>query len=76
MDNYKNSAEFNSGLLFRGHMLFTCNPGMQPSGHAMQGHHELSLIQFGQGIPRIIYNELLEITEFPFSPGEKQIYLY
>ena len=42
----------------------------------MRGHHESSLIQFEQGIPQIIYNELLEITELPFNPAKKQISLY
>ena len=56
--------------------FFTCNPRMQPSGYAMRGHHESSLIQFEQGIPQIIYNELLEITELPFNPAKKQICLY
>lgn len=34
----------------------------QPSDYAMRGHHELSLIQFGQGFPPII-NKLYEITD-------------
>lgn len=34
----------------------------QPSDQAMRGHHELSLIQFGKGVPPMI-NELFEITE-------------
>ena len=56
--------------------FFTCSPRMQPSEYAMRGHHESSLIQFEQGIPQIIYNELLEITELPFNPAKKQICLY
>ncbi len=56
--------------------FFTCNPKMQPSEYAMRGHHESSLIQFKHGIPQIIYNELLEITELPFNPTKKQICLY
>lgn len=56
--------------------FFTCNPKMQPSERAMRGHHESSLIQFEQGIPQIIYDELLEITELPFYPVQKQICLY
>lgn len=56
--------------------FFTCNPRSQPSECAMRGHHELSLIQFEQGIPQIIYDELPEITEFPFDPTKKQICLY
>lgn len=56
--------------------FFTCNPKMQPSECAMRGHHESSLIQFEQGIPQLIYDELLEITELPFYPSERQICLY
>lgn len=56
--------------------FFTCNPGSQPSECAMRGHHELSLIQFKQGIPQIIYGGLPVIREFPFSPTKKQICLY
>lgn len=56
--------------------FFTCNPKMQPSECAMRGHHESSLIQFEQGIPSVIYDELLEITELPFDPPEKCICLY
>lgn len=48
----------------------------QPSECAMRGHHELSLIQFEQGVPQMIYDELPKITEFPFSPSNKQICLY
>ena len=76
MDNYKilqNSIQTCHSEVI---CFFTCNPKMQPSEHAMRGHHELSLIQFKQGIPRMIYNELFEITELPFSPAEKQICLY
>lgn len=48
----------------------------QPSDHAMRGHHELSLIQFGQGVPSMI-NELFEITECkPLdTPEHRYIYL-
>ena len=42
----------------------------------MEGHHENTLIQFKQGIPQIICDELFEIKEFPFSPTEKQICLF
>lgn len=56
--------------------FFTCNPKMQPSECAMRGHHESSLIQFEKRIPKIIYKELLEITELPFSPTKKQICLF
>jgi len=56
--------------------FFTCNPKMQPSECAMRGHHESSLIQFEQGIPQIIYDELLEISELPFNPDKKQICLF
>ena len=55
--------------------FFTCNPKMQPSGSAMRGHHEFSLIQFPQGVPQMIYDELQEITELPFSPTSKQVCL-
>ena len=48
----------------------------QPSESAMQGHHELSLIQFEQGIPQIIYDELPEITEqSPLVSTRKRICL-
>ena len=76
MDNYKilqNSIQTCHSEVI---CFFTCEPKMQPSEHAMRGHHEFSLIQFKQGIPRMIYNELFEITELPFSPAEKQICLY
>lgn len=57
--------------------VFTCDPKMQPSETAMRGHHELSLIQFEQGIPQMIYHELPEITELvPFQPTKKQICLF
>lgn len=36
---------------------------MQPADTAAKGHHELSLIQFEQGVPQIIYDELFELTE-------------
>lgn len=49
---------------------------MQPSESAMRGHHESSLIQFEERIPQIIYDELLEITELPFDPTDKQIFLF
>ena len=76
MDNYKilqNSIQtcYSEVICF-----FTCNPKMHPSEQAMRGHHESSLIQFKQGIPQMIYNELFEITELPFSPAKKQICLY
>ncbi len=48
----------------------------QPSEYTMHGHHETSLIQFKQGIPQMIYDELLEIRQLPFSPNHKQICLY
>lgn len=56
--------------------FLTCNFKMQPSECAMRGHHESSLIQFEQGIPKMIYDELLEIAELPFYPNEKQICLF
>lgn len=42
----------------------------------MRGHHELSLIQFGKGIPSMI-SELFEITDHKplYIPEEKYIYL-
>ena len=48
----------------------------QPSDHAMRGHHELSLIQFGDGLPSMI-NELFEVTERKplYTPENKYIYL-
>lgn len=48
----------------------------QPFYQASKGHHELSLIQFEQGIPPVI-DELVEITERkPLStPGRRYIYL-
>lgn len=48
----------------------------QPFHQASKGHHELSLIQFEQGIPSII-NELAEITERkPLNISEgRHIYL-
>lgn len=49
---------------------------IQPSECAMRGHHEFSLIQFEQGIPQLIYDELPEITELSFIPQEKKIGLY
>ncbi len=57
-------------------ICFLTNFKMQPSECAMRGHHESSLIQFEQGIPKMIYDELLEITELPFHPNKKQICLY
>lgn len=48
---------------------------IQPSEYTMKGHHENSLIQFDQGIPQIIYDELYEI-KFPFNPKGKRICLY
>lgn len=47
----------------------------QPSENAMRGHHEFSLIQFEQEIPKMIYENLPEITQLPFSPQDKQIML-
>lgn len=48
----------------------------QPVDHAMRGHHELSLIQFGKGIPSMI-SELFEITDHKqlYIPEQKYIYL-
>lgn len=48
----------------------------QPADYAMRGHHELSLIQFGKGIPSMI-SELFEITDHKplYIPEEKYIYL-
>lgn len=49
----------------------------QPSECAMRGHHELGLIQFEQGIPQVIYDELFEIKDKqPFHPSGKQICLF
>lgn len=48
----------------------------QPADYAAQGHHELSLIQFPQGIPQIIYEELYEIKELKPLQLKKTIYLY
>ncbi|MCI9659874.1 MAG: hypothetical protein HFI14_14915 [Lachnospiraceae bacterium] len=67
------------------HMIQSCSSKIicffmeykiQPSEHAMRGHHEISLIQFEEGIPSMIYDELLEVTEFPYDLGHKQICLY
>lgn len=57
-------------------LCFFTNFRTQPSDYAAKGHHELSLIQFGQGVPPMI-NELFEITERkPLSMLEhKYIYL-
>lgn len=65
------------------HTIQTCharvicffNALMLPSKYALRGNHESSLIQFEQGIPQMIYDELLEITELPFKPTDKQIFL-
>lgn len=48
----------------------------QPSDYAMSGHHELSLIQFRDGIPQIIYDELYKLTEMKPLNFQKEIYLY
>lgn len=48
----------------------------QPSSSAMRGHHELSLIQFEQGIPQIIYDELQELTKAPIDLSRRNICLY
>ncbi|MCI9079492.1 MAG: hypothetical protein HFH68_11300 [Lachnospiraceae bacterium] len=48
----------------------------QPSCSALRGHHELSLVQFKQEIPQIIYDELLEIKKQEFNPGKRWICLY
>lgn len=48
----------------------------QPADYAVHGHHELSLIQFPQGIPRIIYDELYEIKELKSLDFKKTIHLY
>ncbi len=66
------------------HTIQTCharvicffNALMLPSKYALRGNHESSLIQFEQGIPQMIYDELLEITELPFKPTDKQIFLF
>lgn len=76
MENYKIMPDSIQACYSKVICFFTCNPMMQPSEYAMRGHHESSLIQFEQGIPQIIYNELLEITELPFNPTKKQICLY
>lgn len=49
---------------------------MQPVECAMRGYHNIGLIQFEQGVPQIVYDELSEITELPFQPNNKQICLY
>lgn len=47
----------------------------RPSDNAMRGHHELSLIQFCDGVPSII-SELFERTDHkPLQLPEKYIYL-
>lgn len=48
----------------------------QPVDYAAHGHHELSLIQFPQGIPQIIFDELYEIKELKPLHFKKTIYLY
>ena len=48
----------------------------QPADYAAQGHHELSLIQFPQGIPQVIYDELYEIKELKPLDFKKSIILY
>lgn len=48
----------------------------QPADYAAKGHHELSLIQFPQGIPQIIYDELYEIKELKPLDFKKTIHLY
>ena len=47
----------------------------QPADYAAQGHHGFSLIQFPQGIPQIIYDELYEIKELKPSDFKKTIHL-
>ena len=48
----------------------------QPKDYAARGHHELSLIQFPQAIPKIIYDELYEIKELKPLDFKKTIILY
>ena len=48
----------------------------QPADYAAHGHHEFSLIQFPQGIPQIIYDELYEIKELKPMDYKKTIHLY
>lgn len=48
----------------------------QSADFAAKGHHELSLIQFPQGIPQIIYDELYEIKELKPLDVKKTIHLY
>ncbi|MDE6616676.1 MAG: hypothetical protein K2K35_08905 [Lachnospiraceae bacterium] len=49
---------------------------IQPSCSAMRGHHELSLVQFRQGIPQVIYDELAEVKKQSFNPGSRYLCLY
>lgn len=50
---------------------------MQPSECALRGYHELSLVQFKDGIPQMLYDELPEITELPFdNRNKKEICLF
>ena len=42
----------------------------------MRGHHENSLIQFPDGIPPMIWEELPELTPSSFSPTERQVCLF
>ena len=49
---------------------------IQPSPSAMRGHHENSLIQFPDGIPPMIWEELPDLTPSSFSPTERQVCLF
>lgn len=57
-------------------LCFFTNFRTQPSNQAMRGHHELSLIQFREGLPPMP-NELVEVTERkPLDLSErKDVYL-
>lgn len=49
---------------------------IQPSPSAMRGHHENSLIQFPDGIPPMIWEELPEIGPSPIALPERQVCLF
>lgn len=47
----------------------------RPSDSAMRGHHELSQIEFEQGVPTII-NKLFEITKGEQARPQEYMYIY
>ena len=49
---------------------------IQPSPSAMRGHHENSLIQFPDGIPPMIWEELPEITPSSFTSSKMRVCLF